>query len=141
MKRIVALTALFTITIFSLMTYTACKKDSCADVTCQHGGTCKDGNCSCPTGYSGSHCETHTCAVNGTAQVQFSNRSANSTYSIVWDGSVMATLAPGVTSEFFTVAAGNHTLTFKYSNSSDLACTESTPNLAQCSSMVYWCSN
>lgn len=141
MIRTIALAAIFTIAVFSVTTFVACTKDSCADVTCQHGGTCKSGTCSCPSGYSGSRCETQTCAVNSTAQVQFSNRSASSTYSVVWDGSVVTTLAPGVTSEFFTVAAGDHTLAFKYSNSANLACTESTPNLAQCSSMVYWCSN
>lgn len=141
MKRIIALTTFLTIAAFSFVTYTSCTKDSCADVTCQHGGSCKSGNCTCPSGYTGSHCEVQTCAANGTAQVQFSNRSASSTYSIVWDGSTMATLAPGVTSEFYTVAAGSHTLAFKYSNSANYACSESTPNLAQCSSMVYWCSN
>ncbi len=141
MIRTIALAALFTMSIFTLTIYTSCTKDKCADITCQHGGTCKSGSCNCPSGYSGTRCETQTCAVNSTAQVQFSNRSASSTYSVVWDGSVMETLAPGVTSEFFTVAAGEHTLEFKYANGSTSACSLSTPNLAQCSSMVYWCSN
>ncbi len=141
MRHTLALTMLFTLTIFSFTTYTACNKDSCADVTCQHGGTCKDGNCTCASGYTGTHCETQTCVVNSTAKVQFSNRSANSTYSVVWDGSVITTLAAGVTSDLFTVAAGDHTLEFKYSNSNNDACSVSTPNIAQCSSTVYWCSN
>ncbi len=33
-------------------------KDLCKNVNCQHGGTCDKGNCTCPTGYGGSYCET-----------------------------------------------------------------------------------
>lgn len=38
--------------------YTSCTKDKCKDVTCQNGGTCSDGKCTCPTGYEGTNCET-----------------------------------------------------------------------------------
>ena len=81
------------------------------------------------------------CQVNNTATVTFENRSANnSTYAVVWDGSTWTTLAPSVKSAEFTVAAGiQHTLTFKIANSSNNACTTSTPTLAQCSSNNYWC--
>lgn len=34
--------------------------ESCADVSCQNGGTCSDGTCSCPTGFTGELCETPT---------------------------------------------------------------------------------
>ena len=34
------------------------QKDPCASVTCQNKGTCADGTCTCPTGYSGANCET-----------------------------------------------------------------------------------
>ena len=143
MKKAVLLSVLFTLTIFSATTFLACTKDACKDITCQHGGTCNGGACVCPTGYTGARCETQvkSCVTNNTAEVQFSNRSASSTYSIVWDGSIITTLSPGVTSTSYTVAAGQHTLEFRYSNSSSSSCTPSTPNLAQCSSMVYWCSN
>ena len=141
MKRAVVLAALFTLAAFGITSYLACTKDACASVTCQHGGTCTGGNCSCPTGYTGTHCETQACAANNTAQVQFSNRSANKTYSIIWDGSVMTTISAGVTSSYYTVAAGTHTLEFRYSNSTDDACSISSPVMAQCSSMVYWCGN
>ncbi len=141
MKRSLVLTALLLTVAFTTTTYLSCSKDECEGVSCQHGGTCKSGKCVCPTGYSGVNCESRTCEVNSTALVQFSNRSANSTYSILWDGSIITTLSAGVTSELYTVAAGQHTLEFRYSNSSTSSCTPSTPNLAQCSSTVYWCSN
>ena len=38
-----------------------CKtEDKCASVTCQNGGTCNNGVCSCPTGYEGALCQTKT---------------------------------------------------------------------------------
>jgi hypothetical protein len=141
MKRTFLITILSTILAFSFTTYTACTKDECASVTCQNGGSCSDGDCTCPSGYTGTRCETavNNCVVNNTGEVQFSNRSSGSTYDVLWDGSIITTLSPGVTSGFFTVSAGSHTLTFRYSNSTNNSCTPSTPNVAQCSSMVYWC--
>jgi len=37
-------------------------KDSCQDVTCKNGGSCIDGNCDCPDGYSGPDCGTNISA-------------------------------------------------------------------------------
>jgi hypothetical protein len=49
----------------SLFLFTDCKKkkteepvDPCANTVCLNGGTCVDGSCSCPTGYSGADCGT-----------------------------------------------------------------------------------
>ena len=49
---------------FSLLLTIGCSKkddaepvDPCAGITCQNGGTCASGNCVCPTGYYGVHCE------------------------------------------------------------------------------------
>jgi len=41
--------------------FTACKKDDpnpCDNVECQNGGSCDDGTCDCPTGFTGANCET-----------------------------------------------------------------------------------
>lgn len=143
MKRTILLATLFTIAVFSITLFMACTKDPCKDINCLNGGSCNGGSCVCLTGYTGSRCETKTqpCVINNTAEVQFSNRSSSSTYSVIWDGYIIATIAAGANSSFFTVAAGQHTLEFRYSNSATSSCTPSTPNVAQCSSMVYWCSN
>lgn len=53
-----ALTAFLTVSAFCAVVYTSCNKDECKDVTCQNGGTCSAGVCSCPTGYEGTNCET-----------------------------------------------------------------------------------
>lgn len=59
MKRLnmAAYTAILIFLVFSLVTYTACKDSPCKDVLCRNGSICTDGNCICPTGYSGTHCE------------------------------------------------------------------------------------
>jgi hypothetical protein len=35
-----------------------CAKDPCATVTCKNSGTCANGSCNCPEGWSGSDCGT-----------------------------------------------------------------------------------
>lgn len=50
--------AMLTLGAFGAVTYTACNKDECKNVTCQNGGTCSGGNCTCPTGYEGDRCQT-----------------------------------------------------------------------------------
>lgn len=82
-----------------------------------------------------------SCQANNTASVTFENRSnSNRTYDVVWDGSRIMTLAPTQKSNSITVAASvNHTLAFMITNTNTSACTPSTPTLAQCSSMNYWC--
>lgn len=82
------------------------------------------------------------CQANNTATVRFENRSnINAAYDIIWDGSTILTLPAGQISNPYTVAASvQHRLTFTYTNTGGrLACATSTPTLAQCSNMTYWC--
>jgi hypothetical protein len=80
------------------------------------------------------------CQSNNTATMTLGNTSLNSTYTVSWDGSTRVTLGPGQTSPVYTEAASvPHTLTFRFSNSTQLACSSSTPTLAQCSSNTFTC--
>ena len=72
MKHII-LGAALAIGAFCTVIYTSCSKDACKGVTCQNGGTCSGGNCTCVVGYGGTNCEiiyrttyTNTYQGNGT---------------------------------------------------------------------------
>lgn len=56
--KYIALSAFLTISAFCAVLYTSCSKDACKGVTCLHSGTCSGGNCTCPTGYEGTTCQT-----------------------------------------------------------------------------------
>ncbi len=46
---------------FGVIALASCKKeepDPCASVTCQNGGSCNNGSCSCASGYEGATCGT-----------------------------------------------------------------------------------
>src|SRR4051812_38577263 len=55
--RQILVAAFVTIALFSVIAYTACKKDPCDSVICLHLGACDGGKCICPTGYEGARCE------------------------------------------------------------------------------------
>lgn len=82
------------------------------------------------------------CETNDTGEVFFSNTSnSNSTHDIIWDGVKIATVAPNQSSQVFTYSAGvPHTLVFRFTNTSDDACTASTPILTQCQQQGFSCS-
>jgi hypothetical protein len=54
----ILLASVVTLGAFGTVLYTSCSKDACKGVTCQNGGTCSGGNCTCTTGYEGTNCET-----------------------------------------------------------------------------------
>lgn len=56
--RLILVAAVLTTALFSLIAYTACKRDACFNVVCLNLGACDGGKCTCPTGYEGIRCET-----------------------------------------------------------------------------------
>jgi len=52
--------SLLSIGTFAAVLVSSCNPDKCADIICVNGGSCADGNCSCPSGYEGTLCETET---------------------------------------------------------------------------------
>ena len=79
------------------------------------------------------------CETNSTAEICFENKSVyGSTYKLLFDGTVVATLYYGE-SYCMTVAAGNHSYEFRKSNGVTSACNKAYPNLAQCSSQTFYC--
>lgn len=47
-----------------LLTVQSCSDDPCEETICLNGGQCDDGTCVCPTGWSGTYCETSTSNTN-----------------------------------------------------------------------------
>lgn len=50
-------TAFAALSLFFVVSYTACIKDKCGTVICDNGGVCVQGKCACPTGYEGGFCQ------------------------------------------------------------------------------------
>ncbi len=71
LKPIVA--ALLSVFCFVFVLIVSCEKNPCDNQSCQHGGSCGNGICTCPLGYDGPSCENRT--VN-----RFLGVYANSTY-------------------------------------------------------------
>lgn len=64
--RQIALSAMITLSAFAAVVYTSCSKDACKGVTCNNGGTCSGGNCTCLTHFTGVHCDSLVCNNGGT---------------------------------------------------------------------------
>ena len=56
--RSIVYSVILTLFAFGSVIYTACRRDHCKNMVCQHGGTCNDGACICPQGYNGTFCQT-----------------------------------------------------------------------------------
>lgn len=60
MKKIIFLTIFTVVAVFGLSLYmSSCSQDVCKtrNVICNNGGTCKDGDCVCASGYEGDSCQ------------------------------------------------------------------------------------
>ena len=60
MKRTIVYTAFSVFILFGMAFYfSACKPNPCVTraVDCRNGGTCKDGECLCASGYEGDSCQ------------------------------------------------------------------------------------
>jgi|GEM_PF-1333689 len=57
MKTTIKLFNILLVLTFLSASFSGCK-DPCKDAVCLNGGTCDDGDCDCPLGYTGEHCET-----------------------------------------------------------------------------------
>lgn len=56
----IILSALGVAAIFTTVTVSSCNNDPCKAIVCAYGGTCTEGDCICPSGYEGTHCEVVT---------------------------------------------------------------------------------
>jgi hypothetical protein len=78
----IALAAIVCCTLFTVFTWTSCKKDPCKDTSCINGGVCNDGKCKCPEGFEGAGCEIDVRpGFNGA----WEGRLCNSSSAIYWD--------------------------------------------------------
>lgn len=76
------LTHLLGAALIGFASFTSCT-DPCADVTCQNGGTCVEGDCECADGYTGTNCETEERAqFIGSYNVSEACTSGQYTYSV-----------------------------------------------------------
>lgn len=73
--------------------------DPCNGITCQNGGTCSNGTCICPTGWTGTYCQTPVTTTASKGNIQFVNNS-NNPYAVYIGGVLQTSLA------------GKHTITY-----------------------------
>ncbi len=62
--KICLFTAMLTLSAFVLVVFSCNKSEpSCLGVYCNNGGTCVNGSCQCPDGYTGKNCELEKCGA------------------------------------------------------------------------------
>ncbi len=55
--KVFSIVTFLTLSLFSFITFIACNKNGCQNISCKNGGSCSDGTCSCATGYKGKLCD------------------------------------------------------------------------------------
>lgn len=137
MKKLKSIFAILVVVVL----FTSCTPEPPCSRICNNGGKVNSNcGCDCPNGYTGDNCQIApipSCSRLHTATVTFRNNSANHTYVIVWDGSVIATVLPGQVSIAFVESAGTHTVKFKIIETGIYTAT-SNPNLLECSTQEFY---
>lgn len=95
-----------------ILSVSSCK-NKCGSTTCQNGGTCSDNKCVCPTGYTGSSCETASNAPTiGTYNCTRSDCVPATTGGVTtWKSSVTAVAGNGYQVSISNFDNGNITVT------------------------------
>jgi hypothetical protein len=114
--KTILLTAVIMVCLFSAVLFTACTQssnnnatptpDPCASVTCYNGGTCSNGACVCPSGWTGTYCQTAVAKVPLTGLIEFVNNSKNP-YAVYISGILQTTLS-GNTHISYTANIGTY---------------------------------
>lgn len=110
----------------------SCKEDKCDSQYCLNGGTCVEGDCKCPTGYSGEHCENKAGYVctNGTCTYV----TANATYSTL--GACQAACAPPPTG--YNCVSGNCVQASGAGQYATLGACQAACGSQQAGQVVFW---
>jgi PKD repeat protein len=101
---------LFVALVGSVVFFSGCGKDEenkCANVSCLNGGTCNNGACQCPTGFTGSRCETPATNAAPTASFTASTVSGNAPLTVN-----LTSTSTGATSLLWSVRATGSTPSF-----------------------------
>ena len=61
--RTFLLTTFVCLSLSTALIYTSCNKATCTGIVCENNGTCSNGVCTCPSGFSGTFCETAASSV------------------------------------------------------------------------------
>ena len=82
------------------------------------------------------------CELYHTGEVVFENRSTSgTTFDVIWNGEIRATLAPGEKTETYTEATGNgYKLKFVVSGTDQKTCPSLCPWIVECELHTYSCS-
>ncbi len=84
--------------------------DPCSGIYCQNGGTCSGGVCTCPTGWTGTNCQTPV-ATSTIGFIDFINTSTNPYY--IYIGGVYKNTIAGKTYILYSISAGSYSCEVK----------------------------
>lgn len=92
----------FALVAFTTVGFIACSDDNpCDAITCMNGGTCDNGTCACPAGFTGTLCETAVCEICGTF-----NGTANGNVQIALTGTDTTFTGLTVTADVAEITSG-----------------------------------